>query len=300
MVNHRAKTRVEVTQTLEDAAAAIFSEARDAVTKHVTEIFTGGGYGLRTLHRYLKDGLFLDSPKLSTQDFNAKFLPIITAQSIVQTWRMDGSAIAVIYVKGNVTDRPFDHNGGHLILGSDYEKMRVHVDETYHYGKYIPTSPADPFAPIKLELAKDRAAYTLFLGQTQLCGGNGKPGSCAGGMVIPQGLDRLKDQKNEWGVSKDDIALSSFYGWFRTREKNYFRHKDDKLDLTATIPKGFGMDTYMGNHHVPYQSGVRTPGLYKIPVCSAKLYVKNLNELELRENKRCDYYPCCPFEGYEE
>lgn len=207
------------------------------------------------LGTHVQNGLFLDAPRVSSYDFYEALSPVVTGFAILEAWRKGGysGALAVIYEEGDKA-KP----GSDLILDSnDASATRVKVPD---------------------------GDYTLWIVVDHTCGGSGSK-ECLGGAAKPTGIEELADADNEWGLTKDDIALSAFYGYMQNNQKNPYTIKNNKgtgLDPSSTGP-------------LPYTAGLRTPGVFQIPVCSADTYKKNLANEGLKTDKKCDYYPCCEY-----
>lgn len=95
-------------------------------------------------------------------------------------------------------------------------------------------------------------------------GSGGKEDSCLNGATKPTGIAKLVNDNNEWGLTKDDIALTSFFAHNRTGLA---------LPLIQTTAKGIDRTQWTD---MPYGEGMRTPGMYKIPTCHVDTFHRDV------------------------
>ncbi len=69
-------------------------------------------------------------------------------------------------------------------------------------------------------------------------------------------------------------------------------HAERQAQSVPARQQGKGLDP-TNTGPLPYSEGLRTPGVFRIPVCASELHKQNLVNWGLRSEKRCDYYPCC-------
>lgn len=252
------QTQAGAAKDLQGVVDAFYQGSKDSLDAWMKKTFTGNFQAYSNLYGHIKDGIFLDAPPTSERDLSKRISAVVKAKSIIQTWKYE-SPIAIIFQAGDHQKPAYD-----LINSArDADAMRVRVDE-------------------------DGADYTLWIAQSaRECqgSGNGGKGSCLNGAYKPHGIENIDSQDNEWGVSKADIALASFYRYMRD---------PTKFNLPQPEPKGKGLDPKKFAD-VPYGAGMRTPGMYKIPICEVTIFYKNIREFGMLPNERCEWYPCCDF-----
>ncbi|KAH7384745.1 glycosyl hydrolase family 71-domain-containing protein [Cadophora sp. MPI-SDFR-AT-0126] len=237
-----AVSQIEVETNLKSASLQFFTQTREVLDEWMKTAFNGDWQDYRNLGTHVENGLFLKDRSVLSFDWYTTMTPVVTGMSIVEAWRQKGP-VAIIYENGDKV------NPSNSLVSGSAETMRVKVPD---------------------------GDYTLWIATTGTCGGSGGS-DCIGGAVMPTGLDSLVDASNKWGVTKDDIALSSFYGYMLGGKKNPYSISNNKakgLNPTNTGP-------------LPFDSGLRTPGVFGIPVCTTEVFRKNL-----QDDKDCDQYPC--------
>jgi hypothetical protein len=247
-----AVSQIQVETTLKAAAAEFFNQARQCLDTWMKRTFTGDWDSYERLFTHVKDGLFLSARSTSSYDFYQALSPVVTGMSIVETWKME-SPLAIIYEQGDHAEPRFD------LISSGAESHRVRVPDQ---------------------------DYTLWIVNTANCGGSGGD-DCIGGAIKPTGIDELEKADNKWKLTKEDIALSSFYGYMLNRQSNPIR----------PMPSAKGMDA--SGSPFPYAEGLKTPGIFPIPVCDSELYKLNLVKDGLSKTHKCEYFPCCERRYYE-
>lgn len=245
---YSAKTLIDVETSLKTAASEFFTQTRAVLDSWMKGKFYGSWSDYADLKSHIEDGLFLDDRSPSSFDWYTTMTPVVTGMSIIQAWRQagDSSGLAVIYEEGDKTAPSYS-----LIQSEpDQEATRVKVPD---------------------------GDYTLWIVLEHMCGGSGGD-DCLGGASVPTGIDEIADENNSWGLTKDDIALSAFYGYMlggMTNPYGIFNTKATGLDASKDSP-------------LPYGAGVRTPGVFQIPVCTTTVYRDTLTN-----GRTCDTYPCC-------
>ncbi|KAL9564197.1 hypothetical protein ACKAV7_011704 [Fusarium commune] len=102
----------------------------------------------------------------------------------------------------------------------------------------------------------------------------------------PKGLDEIRE-KNDYGVTVENMILSPFFNWRRQGNQNYHPTKLDPYAKNGDKS---------ASSQIPFSVGLNHPGAIPIPACDIKTAWQNIDNWWRDPSKApCEYYPCCSY-----
>ncbi|KAM7189559.1 hypothetical protein V8F20_010098 [Naviculisporaceae sp. PSN 640] len=239
--------------SLELAADALVNASKAAADQSVKFLFGGSDDGLAKLNDMMKDGAFSTNwtgSQLSDFDIAARTEKIMRLKLIPAAWGAGGAyKPVVLYMNGH--HNQFVSSRGYINPG-DQEWTR------HHY-----TRPNGEQFTLWL-LVYQRLKHTLCPNRNFCVASNFEKLHPDGGEIYER-----------YGVTWQQIAISSFEGWLANDKKNNYPQQD--------------IDTSVDD---PIDEPWRTPGFFNLPVCTFASMQNRMSDTD-----GCAWDPCCHTEA---
>ncbi|KAK0625150.1 hypothetical protein B0T17DRAFT_263848 [Bombardia bombarda] len=271
-VCYRKEQEMETEMILEKAIGILVNAGQASVRATMEHIYSGTDQGTADLQGMLGNGVFLNDPSgdFSSPQIGDLFADATLVQLILLAWSLgQGQTPIVLYDKAGV-DHPL-------------KELVPSVYDAY----FKPSAAAKTRFPGDFK-GSDGNLYSVWLVDFSNFYDDGSFDTKYLFKEL-KGQDKLvyDDPKigNEWGVSWHEYLESSFEGYLRNKKTNPY-------PLVSSSKLEYG-DKDSGNFFA-LQKGTSSPGLIKLPVCTAYLVYENIAHWDDVKNQHpCDVFPCC-------